>query len=180
MMTMALEPGDAATWAGSAIALLLAVVTAIQQRRQSKEQEQADRVAKRQTEAAERRALAVEEGLQRLIAGLPEALQGSAQAQLAAEPSRQAAAVRWELTRPGGNIFVLRNTGSETATEVNVDVGDHPAGLTRRVPEGGVVRAQESTDFVIIPAWGHPTPRELKVTWEGGAEQAVLPVPSVG
>lgn len=127
MTTMALEPGDAATWAGSAVALLMAVFAVWQQRQQNKGQAEADALARQQLDAAERRALTVEENLQRLIAELPTALQGLAQAQLATVPVRHAASVSWELTRPKKNMFVMRNTGTETGAGVKVDIGDHPA-----------------------------------------------------
>ncbi|MGI3199647.1 hypothetical protein ACRJ4W_15450 [Streptomyces sp. GLT-R25] len=160
-----------------AVAVLTILLSLWQLRRQRKQQEVADGIARQQAEAQERRMLATEENLQRLIAQLPAAVQTHAQAQIAAPPERHAAAVSWELERPSKNVLVLRNVGTEVATGVKVDVGEHPAGLTRRVPEDGVVRKGESIDFMIIPAWGHPVPRELPVSWDGSDEPAVLRVP---
>ncbi|MFE4574083.1 hypothetical protein, partial [Paenibacillus chitinolyticus] len=100
--------------------------------------------------------------------------------ELRERPVRHADAVSWTLTRSSKNVFVLRNTGTETAAGVKVDLGHHPAGLTRRVPEDGVVRKGESTDFMVMSAWGSPIPRELWVSWDGCDETAVLPVPQWG
>lgn len=175
MVTLGLEAGDAATWSSSAIALLAIGFAVWQQWKQGKGQAEADALARRQMEATERRALVLEESLGRLIEQLPAALQ--AQALGGAPPERHPEAVKWTLERTSKNVFILRNHGSETAEGVRVDVGEHPAGLTRRVPEDGVVRAHESLEFLIMGAWGHPVPRELKVWWDGKDEPAVLPVP---
>ncbi|WP_141665734.1 hypothetical protein [Streptomyces prasinus] len=177
-MTMALEAGDWAGWIGVFVAVLTVALSLWQQRRQARRQIEADDIARRHADSAERRALATEEALQRLIERLPAAVQAHAEAQIAAQPVRHAEAVSWELDRPKKNVFVLRNTGSEVATGVQVDVGDHPKGLTRQVPEDAVVRKGESTEFMVLGAWGAPVPREFRVSWEGGGEAAVLPVPS--
>ncbi|MFH9428751.1 hypothetical protein ACH4JZ_10785 [Streptomyces sp. NPDC017615] len=177
-MTMALEAGDWAGWIGVLVAVLTVAIGWWQQRRQARRQIEADNIARRHADAAERRALATEEALQRLIERLPPAVQAHAEAQIAAQPVRHAAAVSWGLDRPKKNVFVLRNTGSEVATGVHVDVGDHPKGLTRQVPEDAVVRKGESTEFMVLGAWGAPVPREFRVSWEGAGEAAVLPVPN--
>ncbi|MBZ6085891.1 hypothetical protein KVH15_33450 [Streptomyces olivaceus] len=176
-MTMALEAGDWGGWAGVAVAVLTVAVGLWQQRRQNRRQVEADAIARRHAEVAERRALATEEAIQRLIEGLPAAVQAHAQAQVAAAPTRHAEAVSWELERPSKNVFVLWNTGTETAAGVKVDVGDHPAGLTRRVPEDAVVRKDASIEFMMLGAWGRPVPRQIRVEWDGAAEPAVLRVP---
>ncbi|WP_437104348.1 hypothetical protein [Streptomyces sp. enrichment culture] len=177
MTTLALESGDAAGWSGVIVAVLTILISLWQQRRQRKQQEAADGIARRQAEAQERRVLAAEENLQRLIAELPSALRAHAQAQIADPPERHANTVSWELTRSSKNVFVLRNTGTETAAGVKVDVGAHPAGLTRRIPQDAVVRKGESVEFMIIPAWGHPIPREFSVSWAGSEEPTLVPVP---
>lgn len=176
-MTMALEAGDWGGWAGVAVAVLTVAISLWQQRRQNRRQIEADDIARRHAEVAERRVLATEEALQRLIEQLPAAVQAHAQTQIAADPVRHAEAVTWQLERPSKNVFVLRNTGTETAAGVKVDVGDHPAGLTRRVPEDAVVRKEESVEFMMLGAWGKPVPREIRVEWDGAAEPAVLRVP---
>lgn len=178
MNNLALEAGDAATWVSSAIALLAVAFTIWQQWRQGRMQAQADAIARGQLEAAERRALAVEEGLQRLLEQLPRSFQ--AQAQIAGTPVHETDTVSWHLERLSKNQLVLRNTGTETATGVRVDVGGHPAGLTRRVPQDGVVRAGESLEFLVIGAWQHPVPREIRVWCEGRDEPDIIPVPHWG
>ncbi|MFD6550368.1 hypothetical protein [Streptomyces sp. NPDC058398] len=175
MMTLGLETGDAATWASSVVAVLAVAFAIWQQWKQGRGQAEADAIARRQLEATERRTLVLEESLGRLVEQLPAALQ--AQARIAATPDRHPEAIAWELERRSKNLFVLRNQGTETAEGVRVDLGEHPAGLTRRVPVDGVVRKRESVEFVIIGAWQHPVPREVKVWWDGAAEPAVLPVP---
>jgi hypothetical protein len=174
---MALEEGDAAGWAGVVVAVLAILLGLWQQRRQAKRQGVAEGIARRQAEAQERRMLAAEENLQRLIAQLPAAIQAHARAQIATPPERHAAAVSWDLKRPKKNLFVLRNTGTETATGVRVDVGDLPAGLTRRVPENAVVREQESVEFMMIGTWNAPIPKEISVSWDGADKPTVRRVP---
>ncbi|MFJ2008690.1 hypothetical protein [Streptomyces chartreusis] len=177
MTTVALEAGDAAGWAGVVLGLFTLGLGLWQQRRQRQRQEAADEITRRQAEAAERRNLAAEENLQRLIEQLPAAVQAHARAQIAEPPERHAAAVSWELERPSKNVFVLRNTGREVATGVRVDVGEHPKGLTRRVPGDAVVRAKESAEFMVLGAWGAPVPHEFRVHWDGSDAPAILPVP---
>lgn len=175
MVMLGLESGDAATWVSSVIALLAVGFAIWQQWKQGKGQAEADAIARRQMEATERRALALEGNLARLIEQLPTALQ--ARAQVHAAPASDPETVEWELERASKNQFVLRNLGSGTAEGVRVDLGEYPPGLTRRVPVEGVVRAHESVEFMIIGAWGHPIPRELKVWRDGSDEPAVLRVP---
>ncbi|MFQ6147069.1 hypothetical protein ACLMNJ_29070 [Streptomyces seoulensis] len=179
-MTMALEAGDWAGWVGVLVAVLTVAVGLWQQKRQARSQKEADDIARRHADAVERRALATEEALQRLVERLPAAVRTLAEAQIAAQPVRHAEAVSWRLDRPKKNVFVLRNTGSEVATGVRVDVGDHPKGLTRQVPEDAVVQRGGSTEFLVLGAWGAPVPHEFRVSWEGGGEPAVLPVPDSG
>ncbi|GHE84935.1 hypothetical protein GCM10018772_05080 [Streptomyces fumanus] len=177
---MAIEAGDGAGWAGAFFAGITILITLWQQRRQRKQQEAADDIARRQAEAQERRMLAAEENLQRLIAQLPAAIQAHAQAQIATPPERHAEAVSWELRRPNKNRFVLCNVGSETAAGVKVDLGGHPAGLTRRVPQDAVVRPKESVEFMMMAAWGAPLPGRVAVSWDGADEPAIVAVPHWG
>ncbi|MFF1423148.1 hypothetical protein [Streptomyces sp. NPDC058280] len=185
MMNQAIETGDAATWVTVLIAsaaLLLTLWQMLQQRTDQAQRNELDSqaaaLANRQAEAAERRALAVEQGLTQLLESLPPVMQAHAQAQLdaAQHPVASPNSISWSLDRRK-NTFVLRNEGDETATGVRVSLGDHPAGLTRRVPEDAVVRSHESVEFLIMSAWGSPVPRELKLSWEGHEKPITLPLP---
>ncbi|MFH9610452.1 hypothetical protein [Streptomyces sp. NPDC017448] len=176
MMNQALEVGDLGTWMGLIPAAGAILYTYIQHRQQKTAQartdtlqQEASAIASRQAEAAERRALALEEMVERLAL---------AQSQPGARPevSPAAAPVSWSLHQEQKNLFVLRNEGDEVATGVHVTVGDHPSGLTRRLPEDAVVRGHESVEFLIIGAWGHPVPREVEVSWAGREEPVVVPV----
>ncbi|MFD9763212.1 hypothetical protein ACFWXI_06665 [[Kitasatospora] papulosa] len=176
MMNQALEMGDLGTWAGLIPAAGAILYTYIQQRQQKAAQartdtlqENASAIASRQAEAAERRALALEQMVERLAL---------AQAQPEAQPeaSPTTAPVSWSCHREQKNLFVLRNEGEEVATGVHVTVGDHPLGLTRRLPEDAVVRGHQSVEFLIMGAWGHPVPREVEVSWAGREEPVIVPV----
>ncbi|MFD3646357.1 hypothetical protein ACFWUT_23435 [Streptomyces cyaneofuscatus] len=176
MMNQALEAGDAGTWVSAAVAAIAILYTYLQNRQQKSAQAQTDllqreasAIAGREAEAAERRALALEQMVERLAL---------AQAQPGVQPdsSPAAAPVSWSCRREHQNLFVLRNEGDEVATGVHVTVGGHPSGLTRRLPENAVVRGHESVEFLIIGAWGHPIPREVEVTWAGREDSVIVPV----
>ncbi|MER6152015.1 hypothetical protein [Streptomyces hirsutus] len=185
MLTMAIEMGDAATWASSGVALLALFFTAVQYRQQSKRQAQqeeeqaardraqaeASQIATRQAEAQERRAYAIEQTLHAVVRMLDESRQGS----LDALPSDAAEGVpEWQLSHKRGDAYVLRNVGTAVATGVRVDVGQHPRGLTRALPEDAVVRPQEAVEFLLLAAWGAPRPNSIRVEWDGGEQ--TLPV----
>ncbi|GAA1016969.1 hypothetical protein [Streptomyces thermogriseus] len=185
MLTMAIETGDAATWASSVVALLALLLTAVQYWQQSKRQAQqkeeqaardraqaeASQIATRQAEAQERRAYAMEQALQRVVRILDEPRQGSLDA-LSSDAVEGAPA--WQLAHKQGNAYVLRNVGTAVATGVRVDVGQHPRGLTRALPEDAVVRPQEAVEFLLLAAWGAPRPDSIRVVWDGGEQ--TLPV----
>ncbi|MCB5169317.1 hypothetical protein LG634_31470 [Streptomyces bambusae] len=186
MMNQAIEMGDAATWGATltaSAALLLSLwqfwAQKMEQARRDEVDSQAAAVANRQAEAAERRALAVEQSLQQLLASLASARDPLEQDELetAERAASSAEAVSWRLAR-SKNTFVLRNEGNVTATGVRVGLGDHPAGLTRRVPEDAVVRPNESVEFLVIGAWGQPVPREFQIYRDGQEEPEILAVPS--
>ncbi|NEC43252.1 hypothetical protein [Streptomyces sp. SID8016] len=176
MMNLALEMGDWGTWAGLVPAAGAILYTYIQHRQQKADQARTDalqreasEIASRQAEAAERRALALEQMVERLALA-------QSHPDARAETSEGKGSISWSCYREQKNLFVLRNEGDETATGVHVTVGDHPSGLTRRLPENAVVRAHESVEFLIIGAWGHSVPREVRVSWAGQDEPVVVPI----
>ncbi|MFE6931778.1 hypothetical protein ACFVDT_07075 [Streptomyces sp. NPDC057699] len=182
MMNQAMEMGDKATWVSAILAAIAILYTYFQNRQQQKSQVQTDElqrqaseIAARQAEATERRALATERMLAQFMASLMPVSSGPAGEEPDAGGS--ASSVDWSLSREG-NLFVLRNEGEATATKVRVTVGDHPAGLTRRLPEDAVVRANEAVEFLVLGAWGKPVPRQIHVTWAGHEEPVAVPVPS--
>lgn len=172
MVNMAVEAGDAATWASTLVAVLVAVTAWVQGMKTKAEQEEQARVqreatdlAHRQTEAAERRAFAVEQMLEQLIT-TNELQPGSSL------PQPTPSSIHWTLERRGKHVYLLRNVGSETATGVRVDPSNMPS-IASNLPEDAVVRPGESVEFLMAASMAGPLPGEIWVSWTGGSPVAV-------
>lgn len=89
-------------------------------------------------------------------------------------PSRviaeSAPAAEWLIENPAKNVFVLRNVGTATATGVRVVTGHE---LTRDLPDGVTLGPMQSARFLLMSAWGHPLPDEVRVEWDGALPQSV-------
>lgn len=176
MVYPAIEVGDAATWGGTLIGVLMAGSALWQNHRQSKiqaaqnlVQREAAEQAHRQTEAAERRALAVEQMLAQLMSPSP---QSEAEASTASDLPE----IRWTVERRGKHVYVLRNVGNGTATAVRVDPANLPP-VARNVPEDAVVRQNESVEFLMAATLGGPLPNEIWLTWQGQDQAVAVPLP---
>lgn len=167
-MILAVEAGNAATWAGVVVALIVAVVGIVQGRKQTKISKEASEANHRQAEAAERRAIAVESALAEALS----ALQPQPGVDSGAKPSPS---VSWVLERRGKHKYFLRNTGNTTATGVRVDP-ERLASITRNVPENASVPPGASTEFVMAGSLGAPLPGEIWLTWDGQAESQAIPL----
>ncbi|MFJ5017023.1 hypothetical protein [Streptomyces griseoluteus] len=172
------------------MALLAILLTAVQYWQQTKRearqrheqsvrdeaQAEASQIATRQAEAQERRAYAMEQTLAELVRALEQSRQ------LNGEPLPPGngggeGSVEWQLRHRKGQAYVLRNTGSVVATGVHVNVGEHPRGLTRSLPEDAVVPPHEAVEFLLIGAWGAPVPHSIRVKWDNGEQTLAVPEP---
>ncbi|WP_405656952.1 hypothetical protein [Streptomyces sp. RK9] len=188
-MTSALEVGDAATWGGTLVTLLVALYAVWQGHWQAREQAERDRLqteaaalAHRQVEAAERRAYSVERMIEGWIAeqpadGLDPATPVPPGPGSAAEPAPTGSthAAHWTLTRKSKHMYVLRNDSTLTVTGVHVDDANITFG--RALPEDGVLRPGESAEFMMAATLGGPLPNEIWVRWDGVEEPVAVPVP---
>lgn len=171
-----MEPGDIATWAGILITLVISLLARRDTKRQAEIAEEANIASQAQVEAAQRRAIAVEDSL-------TEALRLLAESQPAAHPpdpapSRPAEpdAVRWTLERRGKQSYLLRNVGTVTASGVHID-RDRTTPIVRNLPESATVRPGESVQFLMAPTFGNPLPGEVWVEWDGHSEPEAVPLP---
>jgi hypothetical protein len=101
------------------------------------------------------------------VRGIPSAEQfGRPTVTLINPTSENKTDVRWRIENPTKNQFVLRNVGSITAENVEVDVSRIDA-ITRDMPSGASVQPGEGIDMLMVPAWGHPLPNQVYVRWAG-------------
>lgn len=170
-------PGDVATWVGVVITLAISLLTHVQSRRQARIAEESNIASQEQVEAAQRRAVAVEEGL-------AEALRLLAQRGLTPDLPRftrgrssGADEVRWELAPRGKHSYLLRNVGTVTATGVHVD-RSRATPIVRNMPEQATIRPGESVQFLMAPSLGNPLPGEVWVDWDGQSEATSVPLPN--
>ncbi|MFI2349485.1 hypothetical protein ACH492_21025 [Streptomyces sp. NPDC019443] len=176
MVNMAVEVGDAATWGSTLVALLVAVTAWLQGRKAKADQEEQARVqretmelAHRQTEARERRAFAVEQLLEQLIA--------THELRPSSPPQPSPSSVEWMLERRGKHVYLLRNIGSGTATGVQVDPSNMPS-IASNLPEDAIVRPGESVEFLMAASLATPLPGEIWVSWSLGGDPVAVPVPN--
>lgn len=169
-----MEPGDIATWVGVLITLGISVMTYVQSRKQARIADEANVASQEQVEAAQRRAVAVEDSL-------TEALRLLAERGLTVAPPNPVSTsgpggVRWDLERRGKHSYLLRNVSTATATGVHVD-RDRATPIVRNMPENATVRPGESLQFLMAPTFGNPLPGEVWVLWEGQPEAISVPLP---
>lgn len=90
-----------------------------------------------------------------------------------------AKAPEFALTHEKGSRFRLTNTGSAPATNVTLDLGDHPVGLTRDVPVKADLAKDGSTTFIIGSNFGQRRPHQCMVTCDELASPVPLAIPAV-
>ncbi|MEU6653718.1 hypothetical protein ABZ904_30865 [Streptomyces sp. NPDC046900] len=172
-----MQAGNIATWVGIVITMVISLVTRRDAQRQAEIAEEANIAGQAQVEAAERRAIAVEEGLSKALKLLAQAQNATTPPQPLATPELSGRpAVGWDLQRRGKHAYLLRNGGAETATGVHLD-RNRTTAIVRNVPENATVRPGESVQFLMVPTFGHPLPGEVWVTWDGQAEPVAVPLP---
>ncbi|WP_328651325.1 hypothetical protein OG598_24995 [Micromonospora sp. NBC_00330] len=164
--------GDAPAWAAFAVSLGGTAV-AIHAARSSKASAQA---GVRQAAAAEeqvaiaRRSLELAEQ-QALATGSPLRTDLIQQALTPEVPY-----VAWWIDHRSKNTYVLRNIGTDTAREVEIDQS-RIACAVRGATRADEIAPQASIETLLIPAWGAPKPNELWVRWEGHPEWKAVPLP---
>lgn len=85
----------------------------------------------------------------------------------------QGRGVLFEIERGSGNLYLLRNVGTGTAT--GVTVADGP-GVEDR-PEGVTIVANDAVRMLMAGSMGAPLPTALQVSWDGHPEPISLPMP---
>ncbi|MFC6023631.1 hypothetical protein ACFP2T_46695 [Plantactinospora solaniradicis] len=140
--------------------------------------------AKVSAQAAVRQAAAAERQVELAEAALRLAEEGAARSNAWAdtEPVTEALTgpkppyVAWWVEHKSKNTYLLRNIGTDTAR--NVEIDDSRIACGRRMDVLYTeVAPNETAKFLLLPAWGHPKPDELWVRWEGRPEWTAVPVP---
>lgn len=85
--------------------------------------------------------------------------------------------VAWKVERGSGAKFVLRNTGSDTAEHVYVDLDRAPV-INRRLPQDSVVHAGAGHTMMLAGSFQRAMPTELYLRWAGHDEWAAVPLPT--
>lgn len=157
-------------------ALVLSVVTAVQNRR---DVAAAGEAATQARAVAERHARAAEEAAQS-AALTAEAVQALAEelrrrrARTLLAPHQEGPAVRVERRR--GHSFALVNEGSQTLTGVTVET-DHPAALVRTLPTAETLPPGEALVFLLAGTTATPVPAQVLVRWDQQPGGTALPLP---
>ncbi|MDX2642214.1 hypothetical protein PV341_01195 [Streptomyces sp. PA03-1a] len=172
-----MQTGNIATWVGIVITLLISLATRRDANRQAQIAEEANIASQAQVEAAERRAIAVEDNLAQALKLLAQSQNATTPLQSLATPDPAGRpAVGWDLQRRGTHAYLLRNWGASTATGVHLE-RKRTTAIVRNLPENATVRPGESLQFLMVPTFGHPLPGEVWVKWDGQAEPMAVPLP---
>ena len=172
-----MQTGNIATWVGIVITLLISLATRRDANRQAQIAEEANIASQAQVEAAERRAIAVEDNLAQALKLLAQSQNATTPLQSLATPDPAGRpAVGWDLQRRGTHAYLLRNWGASTATGVHLE-RKRTTAIVRNLPENATVRPGESLQFLMVPTFGHPLPGEVWVKWDGQAEPVAVPLP---
>ncbi|MFJ6198852.1 hypothetical protein [Micromonospora sp. NPDC092111] len=84
--------------------------------------------------------------------------------------------VAWWVEQRSKNTYVLRNIGTDTAREVEIDQSRIKC-VVRCAAKVEEIAPNASTEIFLIPMYGGPKPNELWVRWEGHPEWKAVPVP---
>lgn len=176
---MSINWGDAPAWGALAISLS-AAVSAVLALRHARD---AASAAKTSAQAAVRQAAAAERQVEVAEAALKVAEEqaSSAQQPLVTGPARAALGhptpyVAWWLDNPSGQAYVLRNIGTDTARNVEIDESRIQCFL-RGDTTAGEVPPHASMKILMAGSLGAAKPDELWVRWDGHPEWAAVPVP---
>ena len=77
------------------------------------------------------------------------------------------------------NKFRLRNVGTGPATNLRVDLGDFPDGLTRDVPDGIELEPFASSTFLVMSAMQAPRPGEVRVICDEIPDGVLVALPTI-
>ncbi|MGW3245582.1 hypothetical protein [Streptomyces sp. NPDC001070] len=172
-----MQTGNVATRVGIVITLFISLATRRDAKRQAQIGEEANIASQAQVEAAERRAIAVEDNLAQALKLLAQSQNATTPLQPLATPDPSGRPeVGWDLQRRGAHAYLLRNWGASTATGVHLERRRTTA-IVRNLPENATVRPGESLQFLMVPTFGHPLPGEVWVKWDGQAEPVAVPLP---
>ncbi|MFE0380718.1 hypothetical protein ACFW1M_35310 [Streptomyces inhibens] len=194
-----MEVGNIATWAGVGVTLFISIGGWLDSRRQIRIGREANEISHKQAEAAERRAIAVEDALStglRLLAERSSARGAEKSATDMVEqpaspstvmeppPTADGSRVRWKVQRIENMKygFALCNVGSVPALHVKIVPDSGPGspepGIARNLPENATVLPHECVHFVMAPTFAHPRLREVFVQWDGQNRPVPVALPS--
>lgn len=84
--------------------------------------------------------------------------------------------VAWRIEKRDGALYVLRNTGTDTAEHVYVDESRAPK-INRRLPSDSVVQPGAGHEMLLQGSMQSRMPTELYVRWAGHDDWVAVPLP---
>lgn len=168
---MSIQWGDVPAWVGGAVAVISAGVATWQASEARKARKESAKWAEDSATASTRSADAADRSAD--IAERSLALQEAAAR--AAEPSK----VAWRVEHVANQMFRLRNVGTDRATGVRVQDRRADGQLSRELPDGADIGANQAHKFVLLTVAEYPTPAEVWITRDGASEPVAVPVPPV-
>ncbi|MFG1736498.1 hypothetical protein ACGFLT_00565 [Micromonospora chalcea] len=177
---MTVDWGDAPAWAGFAISLGASVI-ALRALKHSKDSAGASVIS---AQAAVRQAAAAERQVELAEAAFKAAEEKAAEPAAAVDtrPAQEVLVgptppyVAWWIEQRSKNNYVLRNIGTDTARNVEIDKSRIECPF-RGATEVEELPPQASLGLLLIPAWGAPKPNELWVRWDEHPDWVAVPVP---
>lgn len=154
--------GDVPAW----VALAVATCAATLSWRISRWEKQSAQAASRSADEAARANQIAERALEIGAAG-----RAAVTGQQAASPS-----VTWRIEKGSGALYVLRNTGTDTAEHVYVDKSRAPQ-INRRLPADSVVQPGAGHEMLLQGSMQSRMPTELYVRWAGHDDWLAIPLP---
>ncbi|MET8263170.1 hypothetical protein ABZU92_04150 [Micromonospora arida] len=177
---MGIDWGDAPAWAAFGISIISAGISAgsvIYARSSARSTEVAAKAAVRQAAAAEEQTTIARRTLELAEQQVP-ASAGSAFMQQIEKVLTQETPpyVAWWIDHSSKNTYILRNIGTGTARDVEIDQSRIRC-VVRGTTKADEVAPHASVEILLIPMWGAPKPNELWVRWDGHPEWQAVQVP---
>ncbi|MEV0811228.1 hypothetical protein [Micromonospora sp. NPDC050200] len=178
---MTVEWGDAPTWAAFVVSAGAGGV-AWRALKHAKASASASEIS---AQAAVRQAAAAERQVELAEAAFEAAKEQAAESHLPVDTSATREALTspnpdyaaWWLVQTSKNRYVLRNIGTKTARNVEIDQSRIKCVL-RGDTRADEVPPQASIELLLIPMFGAPKPNEIWVRWDDHPEWAALPLPA--